>query len=170
MAPPNCSSVSWSAVSPVPLPEKQLWVSERKLPQSHQAAELLQHCRASRAPEDRYWVWSDVWHQTVESKGFGFLFMPVWCLLSPSGECVRCMFWNNLGCIHFAMGKHNLGIFYFKKALQENDHTCAQLGDGSNGQSEWHGHLERPTSSMLDCEKEEWLNVFLFIDDSVILY
>uniref|UniRef100_A0AAX7UR30 CCR4-NOT transcription complex subunit 10 n=1 Tax=Astatotilapia calliptera TaxID=8154 RepID=A0AAX7UR30_ASTCA len=49
-----------------------------------------------------------------------------------TGECVRCMFWNNLGCIHFAMGKHNLGIFYFKKALQENDHTCAQLGDGSN--------------------------------------
>ncbi|XP_044062430.1 CCR4-NOT transcription complex subunit 10 isoform X1 [Siniperca chuatsi] len=50
-----------------------------------------------------------------------------------TGECVRCMFWNNLGCIHFAMGKHNLGIFYFKKALQENDHTCTQLGD--NGQS-----------------------------------
>uniref|UniRef100_A0A3P8VV97 CCR4-NOT transcription complex subunit 10 n=1 Tax=Cynoglossus semilaevis TaxID=244447 RepID=A0A3P8VV97_CYNSE len=49
-----------------------------------------------------------------------------------TGECVRCMFWNNLGCIHFAMGKHNLGIFYFKKALQENDHTCAQLGDGNN--------------------------------------
>uniref|UniRef100_A0A672H6D1 CCR4-NOT transcription complex subunit 10 n=1 Tax=Salarias fasciatus TaxID=181472 RepID=A0A672H6D1_SALFA len=48
-----------------------------------------------------------------------------------TGECVRCMFWNNLGCIHFAMGKHNLGIFYFKKALQENDNTCAQLGDGS---------------------------------------
>ncbi|XP_063735523.1 CCR4-NOT transcription complex subunit 10 isoform X3 [Eleginops maclovinus] len=52
-----------------------------------------------------------------------------------TGECVRCMFWNNLGCIHFAMGKHNLGIFYFKKALQENDHTCAQLGDGSSGQA-----------------------------------
>lgn len=51
------------------------------------------------------------------------------------GECVRCMFWNNLGCIHFAMGKHNLGIFYFKKALQENDHTCAQIGNGGNGQS-----------------------------------
>lgn len=51
-----------------------------------------------------------------------------------TGECVRCMFWNNLGCIHFAMGKHNLGIFYFKKALQENDNTCAQLGDGSNNQ------------------------------------
>ncbi|XP_062847513.1 CCR4-NOT transcription complex subunit 10 isoform X2 [Trichomycterus rosablanca] len=52
-----------------------------------------------------------------------------------TGECVRCMFWNNLGCIHFAMGKHNLGIFYFKKALQENDHTCAQLGDGKNVQA-----------------------------------
>ncbi|XP_056619290.1 CCR4-NOT transcription complex subunit 10 isoform X2 [Triplophysa dalaica] len=51
-----------------------------------------------------------------------------------TGECVRCMFWNNLGCIHFAMGKHNLGLFYFKKALQENDNTCAQIGDGSNGQ------------------------------------
>ncbi|XP_043117844.1 CCR4-NOT transcription complex subunit 10 isoform X2 [Puntigrus tetrazona] len=52
-----------------------------------------------------------------------------------TGECVRCMFWNNLGCIHFAMGKHNLGLFYFKKALQENDHICAQLGDGGNGQA-----------------------------------
>uniref|UniRef100_A0AAY4D7C0 CCR4-NOT transcription complex subunit 10 n=1 Tax=Denticeps clupeoides TaxID=299321 RepID=A0AAY4D7C0_9TELE len=47
-----------------------------------------------------------------------------------TGECVRCMFWNNLGCIHFAMGKHNLGIFYFKKALQENDNACSQIGDG----------------------------------------
>ncbi|XP_063308290.1 CCR4-NOT transcription complex subunit 10 isoform X1 [Pelobates fuscus] len=45
-----------------------------------------------------------------------------------TGECARCMFWNNLGCIHFAMGKHNLGLFYFKKALQENDNACAQLG------------------------------------------
>ncbi|XP_059363403.1 CCR4-NOT transcription complex subunit 10-like isoform X3 [Carassius carassius] len=52
-----------------------------------------------------------------------------------TGECMRCMFWNNLGCIHFAMGKHNLGLFYFKKALQENDHVCTQLGDGSNGQA-----------------------------------
>ncbi|XP_069504918.1 CCR4-NOT transcription complex subunit 10 isoform X5 [Ambystoma mexicanum] len=44
-----------------------------------------------------------------------------------TGECLRCMFWNNLGCIHFAMGKHNLGIFYFKKALLENDTACARL-------------------------------------------
>ncbi|XP_049727138.1 CCR4-NOT transcription complex subunit 10 isoform X3 [Elephas maximus indicus] len=48
-----------------------------------------------------------------------------------TGECLRCMFWNNLGCIHFAMSKHNLGIFYFKKALQENDNVCAQLSASS---------------------------------------
>lgn len=29
------------------------------------------------------------------------------------------------------MSKHNLGIFYFKKALQENDNVCAQLSAGS---------------------------------------
>ncbi|XP_048861424.1 CCR4-NOT transcription complex subunit 10 isoform X1 [Brienomyrus brachyistius] len=54
-----------------------------------------------------------------------------------TGECVRCMFWNNLGCIHFAMAKHNLGIFYFKKALQENDNMCLQIGsrDSTNGQN-----------------------------------
>ncbi|XP_025769467.1 CCR4-NOT transcription complex subunit 10 [Puma concolor] len=53
-----------------------------------------------------------------------------------TGECLRCMFWNNLGCIHFAMSKHNLGIFYFKKALQENDNVCAQLSAGSTDPGE----------------------------------
>jgi len=53
-----------------------------------------------------------------------------------TGECLRCMFWNNLGCIHFAMSKHNLGIFYFKKALQENDGVCAQLSAGSTDPGE----------------------------------
>ncbi len=62
------------------------------------------------------------------------IFTQVCLFFLLKGECMRCMFWNNLGCIHFAMGKHNLGLFYFKKALQENDHICAQLGDGSNGQ------------------------------------
>ncbi|XP_019220257.1 CCR4-NOT transcription complex subunit 10 [Oreochromis niloticus] len=44
-----------------------------------------------------------------------------------TGECVRCMFWNNLGCIHFAMGKHNLGIFYFKKALKNATFMCSSV-------------------------------------------
>lgn len=52
------------------------------------------------------------------------------------------MFWNNLGCIHFAMGKHNLGIFYFKKALQENDNACAQLGTGSSDPGKQDGGRE----------------------------
>lgn len=34
------------------------------------------------------------------------------------------------------MSKHNLGIFYFKKALQENDSVCAQLGAGSTDPGE----------------------------------
>ncbi|XP_010769582.1 LOW QUALITY PROTEIN: CCR4-NOT transcription complex subunit 10 [Notothenia coriiceps] len=70
-----------------------------------------------------------------------------------TGECVRCMFWNNLGCIHFAMGKHNLGIFYFKKALQENDHTCAQLGDGSNAHGEAGARLSTVNNGFLLTEE-----------------
>lgn len=69
------------------------------------------------------------------------------------GECMRCMFWNNLGCIHFAMGKHNLGLFYFKKALQENDHVCAQLGDGSNGQGKRNEDLLRARSYSRICDR-----------------
>lgn len=55
------------------------------------------------------------------------------------------MFWNNLGCIHFAMSKHNLGIFYFKKALQENDNVCAQLSAGNTDP----GKLALGTGSVL---------------------
>lgn len=47
------------------------------------------------------------------------------------GECLRCMFWNNFGCIYFVMSKYNLGIFYFKKVLQENDNVCVQFSVGS---------------------------------------
>uniref|UniRef100_A0A3P9LKD1 CCR4-NOT transcription complex subunit 10 n=1 Tax=Oryzias latipes TaxID=8090 RepID=A0A3P9LKD1_ORYLA len=42
---------------------------------------------------------------------------------------ITCMF------VRGFTSQHNLGIFYFKKALQENDHTCAQLGDGSSSQA-----------------------------------
>ncbi|XP_051878822.1 CCR4-NOT transcription complex subunit 10 isoform X2 [Pristis pectinata] len=75
-----------------------------------------------------------------------------------TGECVRCMFWNNLGCIHFAMGKHNLGIFYFKKALQENDVACVQLM--GTGTSTDHGKKfsGRPMSSLLTNKRYELLH------------
>ncbi|KAM3821884.1 CCR4-NOT transcription complex subunit 10 isoform 2-T2 [Vipera latastei] len=72
-----------------------------------------------------------------------------------TGECLRCMFWNNLGCIHFAMGKHNLGIFYFKKALQENDNACAQLGtSGTDPGKKFSG---RPMCTLLTNKRYELL-------------
>ena len=37
-----------------------------------------------------------------------------------TGEHVPTMYYNNLGVIHFAMQKPNLGAFYFRKALHEN--------------------------------------------------
>ncbi|XP_069586131.1 CCR4-NOT transcription complex subunit 10 isoform X2 [Ranitomeya imitator] len=70
-----------------------------------------------------------------------------------TGECVRCMFWNNLGCIHFAMGKHNLGLFYFKKAIQENDNACAQLSTPDQGRK----FSGRPMCTLLTNKRYELL-------------
>ncbi|KAM4029419.1 CCR4-NOT transcription complex subunit 10 isoform 2-T3 [Anomaloglossus baeobatrachus] len=70
-----------------------------------------------------------------------------------TGECVRCMFWNNLGCIHFAMGKHNLGLFYFKKAIQENDNACAQLSTADQGRK----FSGRPMCTLLTNKRYELL-------------
>ncbi|XP_056376084.1 CCR4-NOT transcription complex subunit 10 isoform X1 [Hyla sarda] len=71
-----------------------------------------------------------------------------------TGECVRCMFWNNLGCIHFAMGKHNLGLFYFKKAIQENDNACAQLTSTTDQGKKFSG---RPMCTLLTNKRYELL-------------
>ncbi|MEE6466163.1 hypothetical protein FKM82_006856 [Ascaphus truei] len=71
-----------------------------------------------------------------------------------TGECVRCMFWNNLGCIHFAMGKHNLGLFYYKKALQENDNACAQLSSSGDPGKKFSG---RPMCTLLTNKRYELL-------------
>ncbi|XP_073424883.1 CCR4-NOT transcription complex subunit 10 isoform X1 [Dendrobates tinctorius] len=70
-----------------------------------------------------------------------------------TGECVRCMFWNNLGCIHFAMGKHNLGLFYFKKAIQENDNACAVLSTTDQGRK----FSGRPMCTLLTNKRYELL-------------
>lgn len=37
------------------------------------------------------------------------------------------MYYNNLACIHMMMHKHNLGSFYFKKALSENEVMAKEL-------------------------------------------
>ncbi|XP_076248278.1 CCR4-NOT transcription complex subunit 10 isoform X2 [Calliopsis andreniformis] len=43
-----------------------------------------------------------------------------------SGECPAVLYYNNMACIHLAMGKANLACFYLRKALHEN--KCAIEG------------------------------------------
>ncbi|XP_032225429.2 CCR4-NOT transcription complex subunit 10 isoform X2 [Nematostella vectensis] len=44
-----------------------------------------------------------------------------------SGQCINTMYFNNLGCIHYQMHKYNLGAFYFRRALEENDKALSLL-------------------------------------------
>lgn len=41
-------------------------------------------------------------------------------LCSEVGESSTIMFYNNMGVIHHAMGKHNMACHYFQKALKED--------------------------------------------------
>ena len=38
-----------------------------------------------------------------------------------SGECLSAFYFNNVGCVHYQLGKHSLAAHYFHKALEEND-------------------------------------------------
>ena len=42
-------------------------------------------------------------------------------LLTEAGQCLPSLYFNNLGCLHYHMGKHSLACYYFSKALHEND-------------------------------------------------
>ncbi|XP_064640490.1 CCR4-NOT transcription complex subunit 10-like [Lineus longissimus] len=44
-----------------------------------------------------------------------------------TGECIPAMYYNNMACIHFHMRKHNLGAFYLRKALQENENASKDV-------------------------------------------
>lgn len=44
-----------------------------------------------------------------------------------TGESVPVMYYNNLGCIHFYMGKYHLACHYAKKALTENTEAVQAL-------------------------------------------
>jgi CCR4-NOT transcription complex subunit 10 len=50
--------------------------------------------------------------------------------LSPSGQGVvrnaAAMYYNNLGVLHFHMRKHNLGLFYMRRALEENTNAMRE--------------------------------------------
>jgi CCR4-NOT transcription complex subunit 10 len=45
-----------------------------------------------------------------------------------TGECLTSLYFNNLGCIHAGMKKYNLAAFYFKQALEENNHAVMRMG------------------------------------------
>uniref|UniRef100_UPI00358FC8C4 CCR4-NOT transcription complex subunit 10 isoform X2 n=1 Tax=Myxine glutinosa TaxID=7769 RepID=UPI00358FC8C4 len=69
-----------------------------------------------------------------------------------TGECVPCMFWNNLGCVHHAMGKLHMSSFYFRRALQENDYATNQLAAQIEQDEKLPG---RPLCTLLaDCHYE----------------
>ena len=42
-------------------------------------------------------------------------------LLTEAGQCLPSLYFNNLGCLHYHMGKYSLACYYFSKALHEND-------------------------------------------------
>ncbi|XP_033626303.1 CCR4-NOT transcription complex subunit 10-like [Asterias rubens] len=44
-----------------------------------------------------------------------------------TGQCVPVMYFNNLACIHFYMGKYHLAAYYGRRALQENANAMAEL-------------------------------------------
>lgn len=44
--------------------------------------------------------------------------MPV---ATDAGECLASFYFNNLGCMHYQLGKYSLAAHYFKKAIEEND-------------------------------------------------
>ena len=42
-------------------------------------------------------------------------------IVTDAGECLSSFLFNDIGCIHFELGKYNLSAHYFKKAIEEND-------------------------------------------------
>eukprot|EP00297_Palpitomonas_bilix_P006314 CAMPEP_0113872898 /NCGR_PEP_ID=MMETSP0780_2-20120614/3472_1 /TAXON_ID=652834 /ORGANISM="Palpitomonas bilix" /LENGTH=419 /DNA_ID=CAMNT_0000858487 /DNA_START=98 /DNA_END=1353 /DNA_ORIENTATION=- /assembly_acc=CAM_ASM_000599 len=50
------------------------------------------------------------------------------------------LFYNNMGCIHFRLKKHNAAAFYFSRALKHNDESLraasSQMMDGSGKRKE----------------------------------
>lgn len=42
-------------------------------------------------------------------------------MVTESGECLTAFSFNNIGCVHYQLGKYNLAAHYFRKAIEEND-------------------------------------------------
>ena len=61
-------------------------------------------------------------------------------MYTDKGECLTVMHYNNLGCLHFHLRKHNLGVFYFRKAIQENENVVREMRRSTDQQSRQHGN------------------------------
>ena len=42
-------------------------------------------------------------------------------MVTEAGECLTAFSFNNIGCIHYQVGKFNLAAHYIRKAIEEND-------------------------------------------------
>ena len=42
-------------------------------------------------------------------------------IVTDAGECLSAFYFNNIGCVHFQLGKYSLAAHYFRKATEEND-------------------------------------------------
>ena len=42
-------------------------------------------------------------------------------IVTNAGECLSAFYFNNVGCLHFHLGKFHLAAHYLKKAIEEND-------------------------------------------------
>ena len=42
-------------------------------------------------------------------------------IVTDRGECLSAFYFNNIGCVHFQLGKYSLAAHYFRKATEEND-------------------------------------------------
>ena len=52
---------------------------------------------------------------------------PLQIMVASRGQSLPTLFYNNLSCIHFKMKKYNLGVFYARKALEENIQAMKSL-------------------------------------------
>ncbi|XP_060561318.1 CCR4-NOT transcription complex subunit 10-like, partial [Ruditapes philippinarum] len=72
-------------------------------------------------------------------------------MYTDKGECLTVMHYNNLGCIHFHLRKHNLGAFYFRKAIQENENVVREMRRSTDQQNRQHGGTKSLSGRPLHC-------------------
>lgn len=68
-----------------------------------------------------------------------------------TGECLSSYFFNDLGCVHYTLGKYSLAAHYFRKALEENDAALNGFPPLDKGKGVWsHGRRRHPSVECVD--------------------